>query len=61
VAGACVYGNERLGPIKDGKFLDQMIDCQLFKKDSAIWSECVTNQNKIRLTTSELYRHTYRI
>ena len=33
--GSCECGNETLGPIKCGKFLDQLRICQLIKKDCA--------------------------
>jgi hypothetical protein len=35
VAGSCERGNEHYGSIKGGKFLDQLSDFQLLKKDSA--------------------------
>jgi hypothetical protein len=38
VAGSSEHGNELLGSIKGGEFLDQLSDCQLLKKDSAPWS-----------------------
>jgi hypothetical protein len=34
VAGSCEHGNELLGSIKGGKFVDYLSDCQLFNKDS---------------------------
>ena len=40
VAGTCECGNEPSGcSIKCGEFLDQLTTGQLFKKDSATWSE----------------------
>ena len=39
VAGTCEYGNELLGSIKCGEFLDQLRTGQLVKNDSAAWSE----------------------
>ena len=39
VAGACECGNEPSGSIKYMEFLDQLINCQLLKKDSASWSK----------------------
>jgi hypothetical protein len=38
VADCCERGNEPLGSIKDGEFLDWLSDCLLLKKDSAPWS-----------------------
>jgi hypothetical protein len=35
VANSCEHGNEYLGSIKGGEFLDQVRDNQLLKKDSA--------------------------
>jgi hypothetical protein len=35
MVGSCEHGNELLGFIKGGKFLDYMSDYQLLKKDSA--------------------------
>lgn len=29
--------NESLGAVKHGEFLDQLSDCQLLMKDSAVW------------------------
>jgi len=39
VAGTCVCGNERLGSIKCGEFLDWLRTGQLLKKESAQWGE----------------------
>ena len=39
VAGTCECGNEPLGSLKCGEFLDQMKTGQLFKKDSVPWSK----------------------
>jgi hypothetical protein len=38
VACSCELGNELSGSIKSGKFLDQMSEYKLFKKDSSSWS-----------------------
>jgi hypothetical protein len=38
VAGCCEHGNELSGSIKGGKFLDQLSNCYLQEKDSALWS-----------------------
>jgi hypothetical protein len=38
VAGSCEHGNEPLGSIKDGEFLDYLRDYQILKMDSAAWS-----------------------
>jgi len=32
--GCCEHGNEALGSIKGGKFLDHLSDCQLLSNDS---------------------------
>ena len=40
MAGTCECGNELLGSIKCGEFLDQLKTGQLFKKDSAPSSKC---------------------
>lgn len=37
VAGSCDYGSEPSRFVKDHKFLDNLRDCQLLNKDSAIW------------------------
>jgi hypothetical protein len=37
VAGSCEHGNEPLGSIKDGDFLDQLSNYELLK-DCALWS-----------------------
>ena len=39
VADTCEFGNEPLGSIKRGEFLDQRKTGQLLKKDSAPWSK----------------------
>jgi hypothetical protein len=36
VAGSCEYGNETLGFIKRGEFLEELSDCQLLKKDCSL-------------------------
>jgi hypothetical protein len=36
--GSWEHGNEPLGSIKGGKFLDQLSDLQLLKKNSTPWS-----------------------
>jgi hypothetical protein len=36
VVGRCEHGNEPLGSIKGGEFLDKLSDYQLLKKDSAL-------------------------
>jgi len=38
VARCCEHGDEPLGSIKGGKFLDQLGDCQLLNK-YVLWSE----------------------
>jgi hypothetical protein len=38
VAGSCEHGNELLGPIKHGEFLDKLSDYRLSKKNSNPWS-----------------------
>jgi hypothetical protein len=35
VAGFCEHGNEPVGPIKGGEFLDYLSDYLLLKKNSA--------------------------
>jgi hypothetical protein len=35
VAGCCEHGNELLGSIKGGEFIDLLSNYQLVKKDSA--------------------------
>jgi hypothetical protein len=37
-AGCCEHGDELLRSIKCWKFLEQMRNCRLLKKDSAPWS-----------------------
>jgi hypothetical protein len=36
--GSCEHGDEPSGPIKGRKFLDEVSDYQLLKKDSSPWS-----------------------
>jgi hypothetical protein len=38
VAGSCEHDDELLGSSEGEKFLDQMNDCQLLKKDSSVGS-----------------------
>jgi hypothetical protein len=38
VAGSCEHGNEPLGSIKGGEFLDWLNDYHLIRKDSASFS-----------------------
>jgi hypothetical protein len=38
MVGCCEHGNEPLGSIKGGEFLDYLSNCQLLKKDSAPWN-----------------------
>jgi hypothetical protein len=42
VAGTCEHGNEPLGSIKGGEFVDWIHDYELLKKASAPWSHLVT-------------------
>ena len=39
MAGSCECGNEPLGSIKCGEFLDKLRSDQLLKKDTAPWSK----------------------
>jgi hypothetical protein len=39
VAGPWVYDNVLSGSIKCEEFLDTLTDCQLFKKDSGLWTQ----------------------
>ena len=41
VADACECGNEPLGSVKCGEFIDQLQTRYLLRKDSAPWSKCV--------------------
>jgi len=38
MAGFCEHGNENLGFIKGGKFIEYLSDYYLLKKNSAPWS-----------------------
>jgi hypothetical protein len=38
VASSYQQGNEPSGSIKGQRFIDQLVDCQLLKKDSSPWS-----------------------
>jgi len=38
VAGPREHGNEPSSSVIGGKFLASLSDCQLLKKDSALWS-----------------------
>ena len=42
VLDACECGNEPSGSVKCGEFLELLQTSQLFKKDSALWSELVS-------------------
>ena len=42
LADACECGNEPMGSVKCGEFLDQLQTSQLLKKDSAPWSKLVS-------------------
>jgi hypothetical protein len=56
MAGCCEYGNELLGSIKGGEFLDELSDCQLLKKDSAAQFENAVPPCRIRfLSPISLY------
>jgi hypothetical protein len=37
VADSCEHDNESSSSIKGGKFLDNLSDCELLKKESAEW------------------------
>jgi hypothetical protein len=50
VAGSCEHGNEPLGSIKGGEFLDCLTGYKLLKMDSAAW-------NKKHLGTLCCYSH----
>jgi len=39
VEGFCEHDNEPSGFIKGGEFLNELSDCQLLKKNSAMWSQ----------------------
>ena len=45
VADACECGNEPLGSMKCGEFLDQLQTGQLLKEDSAPWSKKVSKES----------------
>jgi hypothetical protein len=38
VASSFERFNKLSGSLKGGKFLDQLSECQILKKDSAVWS-----------------------
>jgi hypothetical protein len=42
VASSCEHGDEHMGSIKGGEFLDKLSDYYLLKKDSASWSYVVS-------------------
>jgi hypothetical protein len=42
MASSSKHGYEPSGSIKDGRFLEQLSDHQLLKKNSAPWSKLVT-------------------
>ena len=42
MAGCCECGNEPLGYVKFGEFLDQVRNCKLVRKDSSSWSQSVS-------------------
>ena len=59
VVGTCDSGNEPLGSIKCGEFLDQLRTGQLLKEDSAEWSDNNNNNNnicKIRFGTEQIVK-----
>ena len=39
MAGSCEYGDEPSGSIKFGEFLEYLMTCWLFRKDSALSSK----------------------
>jgi hypothetical protein len=47
MAGSCEHGNESSGSIKGEKFLDWVIDCQLFKKDCASCSYFTPHKSSV--------------
>jgi hypothetical protein len=47
VAGSCECGNESSYSIKDREFLDQVIDCQVFKKYSVLRSSFYFNMKEM--------------
>ena len=38
MAGTCECGNELSGLVKSVRFLDQLRNCQLLRKDATAWS-----------------------
>ena len=50
VEDACECGDEPSGSVKCGEFLDQLQTSQLVKKDSAPWSELVSQLASKRVT-----------
>ena len=55
VADACECGNEPLGSIKCGEFLDQLQTSQLLKKDSAPWSKYTVASGWIFINIKDLF------
>jgi hypothetical protein len=50
VAGPCENGSEPSGSMEGGLFLDCMSDCQLLKKDSALWGQLLSSKRGQRST-----------
>ena len=53
MAGTCKCGNEHLGSMKFGEFLNWLKTGLLPKKDSVLWSKQASKQLPMLLTCSE--------
>jgi hypothetical protein len=56
VAGSCEHGNEPSGSIQGGEFLDQLSECSLLKKDSALRSYFKYSKELQQIHILEIFR-----
>jgi hypothetical protein len=51
MVSSCEHGNEPSGYIKAREFIDQLNDCSLLMKDTALWSSLLNFLSKGRLSS----------
>jgi hypothetical protein len=61
VPGCCKHGNEPLGPIKSGEFLDYLSDCQLMKVTSFVYCRPTYLFLLVRVGSTVIYVSQYHI
>jgi hypothetical protein len=57
IAGCCEHGNETLGSLEGGKFLEQLSDYQLLKKDATSRCQSVKNNTYLEFLISPISLH----